>query len=104
MFSDVFPEALFPMALLVREDVSSVPVDDGHQGCELRLIILSGSVLMRIKFMCAHLQHPLVSKRPAAARLSGVVLNINEQNHPPVVNGRSLVGQPCEGTCQGVDQ
>ena len=78
MFSDVFPEALFPMALLVREDVSSIPVYDRHQGGEL--------------------QHPLVSEWPAAARLSGVVLNINEQNHPPVVDGSSLVSPPCQGT------
>ena len=70
-FSDVFPEALFPVALLVREDVGSISVNDRHRGCKL--------------------QHPLVSERPASARPSGVVLNINEEDHPPVVNGRSLV-------------
>ena len=80
--SDVFPEALFPVTLLVREDVGSIPVDDGHQRGEL--------------------QHTLVSEWPTSAGATGVVLNINEENHPPVVNGRPLVSQPCQGTWQAV--
>ena len=47
IFSDSFPEALFPVTLLVGEDVGPIPVYDGHQGGELH--------------------HPLVSEGPAAA-------------------------------------
>ena len=65
------------MTLLVGEDVGPIPVYDGHQGGELH--------------------HPLVSEGPAAARPGGVVLNINEQDHPPVVNGSSLVSSPGQG-------
>ena len=66
------------MALLVGEDVCSILVDDGDDGCKL--------------------QDPLVSEWPASAGATGgVVLNINEQDHPSVVNGRPLVGSPGEG-------
>ena len=74
-----FPAALLPVALLVREDVCPILVYDGDQGGEL--------------------QHALVSKWPASGRATGgVVLDINEQDHPPVVNGSSLMSSPGQGT------